>query len=67
MLVVGVDSRPYTRLAYEVFAGRSSVEELLRMAQARDPATQFYANLYLALFAEAKGLDEQASICTSPW
>uniref|UniRef100_A0A7S1JEY7 Uncharacterized protein n=1 Tax=Eutreptiella gymnastica TaxID=73025 RepID=A0A7S1JEY7_9EUGL len=53
MLQVGRDSRPYMRAAYDLFRG-TGTEEGLKQA-AVDGPSEFYSNLYLGLYAEAKG------------
>ena len=53
MLVVGKDPRPYMRVAYDLFRGDASEEDLAKQALPSTPA-EFYALLYLGLYAEAK-------------
>ena len=57
LLTVGRDPRPYMRVAYDLFAGAASEEDLARVGHdgGRGSAQEFYANLYLGLFNEAKG------------
>jgi lipoprotein NlpI len=54
MLPVGPDARVPMRQVYELFRGRMTPEEVLRAAGTQ-PSAQFYARLYLGLFAEANG------------
>lgn len=74
MLPAGADRRPYMRAAYALFSGESDELELARQmkigtadlpvgSSGNKPAAlapYFYANLYLGLFAEAKGDAELA-------
>lgn len=54
MLVVGRDSRPVMRAAYELFSGAGTLEQL-RDAAAAGPHDAFYGSLYEGLYAEARG------------
>ena len=54
MLPVGPDARVPMRQVYEMFGGRMQPEEVLRAAGTQ-PGPQFYAHLYLGLYAEARG------------
>ena len=54
MLVVGRDSRPVMRAAYELFQGVGSLEQL-HAAAAGGPHDAFYGGLYEGLYAEARG------------
>jgi tetratricopeptide (TPR) repeat protein len=54
LLPVGPDSRVPMREIYRMFRGELSPEQVLAAAGAR-PEGQFYAHLYLALYAEAAG------------
>ena len=54
MLPVGPDARVPMRQVYEMFGGRMQPEEVLRAAGAQ-PGPEFYAHLYLGLYAEARG------------
>lgn len=68
MLVVGRDPRPYCQKAYDLFKGTATEEDLAHEATPSTPA-EFYANMYLGLFAEARGEADKARACTScrPW
>lgn len=64
LLDIKSERRPYMRAAYSLFRGESSESDLARQmdvgAANNDPtssAPYFYANLYLGLYAEAKGDD----------
>ena len=54
LLPVGPDARVPMRQVYELFRGRATPEEVLKAAGAQ-PSAQFFAHLYLGLFAEARG------------
>ena len=54
LLPVGPDARVPMRQVYDLFRGRATQADVLRAAGA-EPAAQFYAHLYLGLFAEARG------------
>lgn len=54
LLPVGPDARVPMRQVYELFRGRMTPEDVLQAAGAQ-PSAQFYAHLYLGLFAEARG------------
>lgn len=60
LLVVGRDSRPVMRSAYELFAGRGTLEALAAAGEDGSPHDAFYSLLYQGLFHEAKGEDEAA-------
>jgi len=62
MLVVGRDGRRIMRTIYALFRGESETENLeaLKKAAAGGGTEQFYAALYLGLFAEAKGEKAEA-------
>ena len=53
ILRVGRDSRPYMRAAYNLFQGTGTEADL--EAAGRDVASRFYSDLYLGLYAEARG------------
>lgn len=55
MLKVGVDRRPVMRAALELFSGAADEAPLQAYAKGLSPSDQFYSNLYLGLFREAKG------------
>ncbi|CAM9404504.1 unnamed protein product [Choristocarpus tenellus] len=60
MLRVGRDRRPFMRAAYSMFAGESGERELaLEMGDGNTLSSAspsyFYSNLYLGLYAEARG------------
>lgn len=74
------DRRPYMRAAYALFAGECDGEELARQMEASSKvmkrsinqqdkakavAPYFYANLYLGLYAEAKGDPTLSRQCES--
>jgi lipoprotein NlpI len=54
LLPVGPDARLPMRQVYELFQGRMTPDQVLQAAGTQ-PAAQFYAHLYLGLFAEARG------------
>ena len=54
LLPVGPDARVPMRQVYELFRGRMTPADVLSAAGS-DPGAQFYAHLYLGLFAEARG------------
>jgi lipoprotein NlpI len=54
LLPVGRDSRVPMRQIYELFRGRATSDDVLAAA-GRDPASEFYAHLYLGLYFEALG------------
>ena len=54
LLPVGPDARVPMRQVYELFRGRMTPADVLSAAGA-DPGAQFFAQLYLGLFAEARG------------
>ncbi len=54
LLPVGPDARVPMRQVYELFRGRMTQADVLRAAGAA-PGAQFFAHLYLGLFAEARG------------
>jgi lipoprotein NlpI len=54
LLPVGPDARVPMRQVLELFRGRMTPEQVMQAAGAQ-PAAQFYAHLYLGLFAEANG------------
>ena len=54
LLPVGPDARVPMRQVYELFRGRATPDDVLKAAGAQ-PSAQFYAHLYLGLFAEARG------------
>lgn len=69
---IGANSerRPYMRAAYSLFKGDSTESELAKQMDiasgkndARAGAAYFYANLYLGLYAEAKGDDVLSRKC----
>ncbi|KAJ3105142.1 hypothetical protein HDU97_008424 [Phlyctochytrium planicorne] len=57
LMKVGRDSRDVMRLAYEMFAGRASEQEVLSL-ESTSPSAAFYGNLYVGLHAEM--LDNEA-------
>merc|ERR1719367_1754746 len=62
MLTVGRDGRTVMRMVYAMFRGEdeaAAIEALQKSAAASGP-DQFYAALYLGLFAESKGRVEEA-------
>jgi hypothetical protein len=63
MLVVGRDPRPYMRVAYDLFRGSATEADLAMEATPATPS-EFYANLYLALYAEARKEGDKARTCT---
>lgn len=63
MLVVGKDPRPYMRVAYELFLGAAKEEDLAHEAKPSTPS-EFYALLYLGLYAEARKETDKARTCT---
>lgn len=65
MLVVGRDPRPVMRTVYTLFRGEDEskdMERLERAASNGSSSDQFYASLYLGLFAEAKGQADKARV-----
>ena len=54
LLPVGPDARVPMRQVYELFRGRATPEDVLQAAGPQ-PSAQFFAHLYLGLFAEARG------------
>jgi lipoprotein NlpI len=54
LLPVGRDSRVPMRQIYDLFRGAATPDDVLTAA-ARDPASEFYAHLYLGLYFEALG------------
>jgi lipoprotein NlpI len=54
LLPVGPDSRPPMRQIYEMFRGALTPEGVMAAAGSR-PEAQFYAHLYIGLYAEALG------------
>jgi lipoprotein NlpI len=54
LLPVGPDARVPMRQVYDLFRGRATPDDVLTAAGAQ-PSAQFYARLYLGLFAEARG------------
>jgi lipoprotein NlpI len=54
LLPVGPDSRAPMRQVYDMFAGRLKPEDVMAAAGGR-PESQFYAHLYVGLYAEALG------------
>lgn len=63
MLVVGRDPRPYCQKAYALFKGTATEEDLANEGIPLTPA-EFYANLYLGLYSEARGEADKARACT---
>lgn len=63
MLVVGRDPRPYMRVAYDLFRGAAREEDLAHEAKPSTPS-EFYALLYLGLYAEARKETDKARTCT---
>lgn len=59
LLPVGPDGRVPMRQVYEMFRGRMTPEEVLQAAGAQ-PSAQFFAHLYLGLYAEALGDSRRA-------
>lgn len=64
LLPVGFDARAPLMRVYELYAGRSTPEEVLAEAEAqpeqRRASARFYAHLYLGLFHEVGGEAERA-------
>jgi lipoprotein NlpI len=54
LLPVGPDARPPMRQIYEMFRGELTPEGVMAAAGSR-PEAQFYAHLYIGLYAEALG------------
>ena len=54
LLPVGPDARVPLRQVYQMFQGKVSPDAVL-MAAGADPSAQFYAQLYLGLYADALG------------
>ncbi|CAM9719444.1 unnamed protein product [Scytosiphon promiscuus] len=68
LLKISNERRPYMRAAYSLFKGDSTESDLAKQMEvasakndARAGAAYFYANLYLGLYAEAKGDDIMTS------
>lgn len=57
MQLNGKDSRPFMRLAYDVFAGEKNWKELSDLGDlaGRDSLSYFYSRLYLSLYFHANG------------
>jgi lipoprotein NlpI len=66
MLPISGDTRIPMREVYELFAGKGTVEDVLKAAKRGNPSgpeldgRMFYAHLYLGLYFEAKGEKEKA-------
>src|SRR5438105_15333574 len=54
LLPVGRDARVPMREIYDMFRGRATPDDVLAAA-GHDPASEFYAHLYLGLYFEALG------------
>lgn len=59
LLPVGPDGRRPMTQVYEMFAGRLSPEEVMAAA-GEQPRARFYAHLYIGLYLEAMGRDDEA-------
>eukprot|EP00242_Pyramimonas_sp_CCMP2087_P012223 CAMPEP_0198215638 /NCGR_PEP_ID=MMETSP1445-20131203/51548_1 /TAXON_ID=36898 /ORGANISM="Pyramimonas sp., Strain CCMP2087" /LENGTH=241 /DNA_ID=CAMNT_0043891461 /DNA_START=290 /DNA_END=1015 /DNA_ORIENTATION=+ len=59
MLRVGRDSRPVMRAAYEAFRGSGTIQQLEEAGNA-NASDRFYSLLYVGLWHEAQGDDEEA-------
>lgn len=59
LLPVGPDARAPMRQVYQMFQGKVSPDAVL-MAAGTDPSAQFYAQLYLGLYADALGKNDAA-------
>jgi lipoprotein NlpI len=59
LLPVGPDPRVPMREVYQMFQGRLMPEAVLKSA-GNDPSAQFYARLYLGLYAETLGRNDEA-------
>jgi len=59
LLPVGPDGRRPMTQVYEMFAGRLSPDEVMAAA-GEQPRAQFYAHLYIGLYHEAMGRDDEA-------
>jgi lipoprotein NlpI len=59
LLPVGPDPRVPMRQIYQMFQGTASPESVVAAAGS-DPSSQFYARLYVALYAEALGKKDEA-------
>jgi len=59
-LKVGEDSRKVMRVAYGVFGGSTAEADLKDFSTNGTLKEKFYADLYLGLFAEAKGNSDEA-------
>ena len=61
LLKIGPDSRVPMAQIYELFAGKSTAEDVLQAARAGDPTEQelrvrlFYTHLYIGLYLDAQG------------
>lgn len=62
ILVVGRDPRPYCMKAYDLFKGTATEEDLAHEATPSTPA-EFYALMYLGLYAEARKETDKARAC----
>ena len=62
LLKVGRDRRPYMRVAYDMFAGTATEQDLAAEGHRAGPgsAPEFYSQLYLGLLAEVKGDETKA-------
>ncbi|MGE0606312.1 MAG: tetratricopeptide repeat protein [Pirellulales bacterium] len=66
ILKIGDDRRVPMRQVYDLFAGKATADDVLAAVEAGDPPAAkknerlFYAHLYLGLYAEANGQDEEA-------
>ncbi len=59
MLQVQTDPRPYMRIAYDLFCGKASEEDLAKEGE-NGPSSEFYSLLYLGLYAEARKEKDKA-------
>lgn len=59
LLPVGPDSRAPMREVYEMLSGSRTPDEVMAAANGR-PGAEFFAHLYLGLYAEALGNQEEA-------
>jgi len=55
LLPVGPDSRKPMREIYQMLRGDLTPEQVIAAAGSNDPAAEFYAHLYVALYYEAMG------------
>lgn len=58
------DPREYMRVAFDLFKGSATEEDLAQLATKSGTPGEFYALLYLGLYAEARKDTDKARNCT---